>query len=132
VLTRILNPGAMNRILDAPEKTESGDVFRLAELFDGLHTAVWEEVRRGAEPTPARRGLQKEHLRQLTSLVLKGNSVVPDDARALAREDLRILQGQLRAASRHKGLSRETRAHFAECQASIEETLKAPLQRTGM
>jgi len=132
VLVRVLNPWAMARILDAPEKTEDKDVFRLSELFDGLRTSIWEELRQGVEPTATRRGLQKEHLRQLIALVLKSGPVTPDDARALAREDLATLRTQLSAASRRHAFSRETRAHLAECRASIEEALRASLVRTAL
>jgi hypothetical protein len=131
-LARVLNPLGMARILDAPEKTSDKDVFRLPELFDGLHAAIWEELRRGVEPGPTRRGLQKEHLRQLIALVLRANPLTPDDARALAREDLRTLHSQILAASRKPAFSRETKAHLAECRAVIEETLKASVQRTSL
>lgn len=132
VLARVLNPWAMARILGAPEKTADKDVFGLSELFDGLHASIWEELRKGVEPTATRRGLQKEHLRQLITLVLKSGPVTPDDARALAREDLTALRAQLATASRRQGFSRETKAHIAECRATIEETLKASMLRASL
>ncbi|BDU73109.1 zinc-dependent metalloprotease [Mesoterricola silvestris] len=132
VLARVLNPFAMARILDAPEKTRDKDVFRLSELFDGLHAAIWEELHRGSEPTATRRGLQKEHLRQLIALVLRANPATPDDARALAREELELLRRQLATADRRPGLSRETRAHIAECRATVDSALKASMQRASL
>jgi hypothetical protein len=129
ILAQVLNPGVARRILDAPEKTAAKDVFRLPELFDGLGGAIWEEARRGLEPTPTRRGLQKEHLRQMAALVLRANPATPDDARSLARENLRSLQASLKAALAKPGLSRETKAHYQECLATVEETFKATVQR---
>ncbi len=132
ILGQVLTPALMRRILDAPEKTAAKDVFRLPELFDGLGGAIWEEARKGAEPTGTRRGLQKEHVRQMVGLVLRANPATPDDARALARENLRGLQGTLKAALAKPGLSRETKAHYQECLATLEETFKASVQRMSM
>lgn len=129
LLGQIMNPMVMRRILDAPEKTAAKDVFRLSELFDGLGSAIWEEARRGQDPTATRRGLQKEYLRQLVSLVLRANPATPDDARGLARESLKTLQSQLKAGLAKPGLSRESKAHYAECLATVEETFKASFQR---
>jgi hypothetical protein len=132
ILGQVLNPSVMRRILDAPEKMANAkEAFRLAELFDGLGGAVWEEARKGGEPTGTRRGLQKEHLRQMVGLVLRANPATPDDARALAREHLKSLQATLRAAGTKPGASRETKAHYAECLAVIEETFKASVQRAS-
>jgi Met-zincin/Domain of unknown function (DUF5117) len=132
VLGQIMNPMVMRRILDAPEKTSARDVFRLPELFDSLGAAIWEEARRGQDPTATRRGLQKEYLRQLVSLVLRANPATPDDARSLARESLKGLQSRLGAALAKPGLSREGKAHYIECLASIDETFKASVQRMSL
>lgn len=129
VLLQVMSPGVMRRILDAPEKTAGTGTFRLSELFDGLQGAIWEELRKGSEPTGTRRGLQKEHLRQMVALILRANPLTPDDARALARENLKTLQVQLKAAAGKPGFSRESKAHFAECLSTLEETFRTSLQR---
>ncbi len=132
ILGQVLNPALMRRILDTPEKSPAKDVFRLPELFDGLGNAIWEEARKGAEPTGTRRGLQKEHVRQMVGLVLRANPATPDDARALARENLRSLQATLKAALARPGLGRETKAHYLEVLATLDETFKASVQRMSL
>jgi hypothetical protein len=133
VLGQVLQPVILRRILDAPDKLQDPKTaFRLGELFEGIHSAIWAELKAGKEPAGVRRSLQKEHLRQLVGMVLRANPATPDDARALAREGLKGLGAQLRAASTKPGFSRESKAHFAECLASIEETLKASVQRVSI
>ena len=133
LLAQILQPVILRRILDAPDKLqEPKSAFRLGELFDGIQGAIWAELKAGKEPTGIRRSLQKEHLRQLVGMVLRANPATPDDARALARDGVKVLIGQLKAAQAKPGFSREARAHFAECQATLEETLRASVQRQSI
>jgi hypothetical protein len=65
-------------------------------------------------------------------MVLHANGV-PEDAETLARQNLVTLRGQLQAAVARTGVktSLETRAHLSESIASIDEALKANMQRTG-
>ena len=79
-----------------------------------------------------RRNLQREHLRQLSGQVIRANPLTPADSRALARESLRSLQAQLKAAPARPGFSKETKAHFADCLAVVDESLKASLQRMSL
>ena len=54
------------------------------------------------------------------------------DARALQRENAKQLLVLIKAAKGKPSLSKEARAHLAECENSLEEALKAPLQRPGV
>jgi hypothetical protein len=54
---------------------------------------------------------------------------MPADARALQRANARELIVQMKAAEGRKGLSKEARAHLAESRNTLEEALKAPMQR---
>jgi hypothetical protein len=70
-------------------------------------------------------------LRKLTGMVLHGNGV-PEDAETLARQNLVSLRGQLQAVTKPGvKMSLETRAHLSESVSSIDEALKANMQRTG-
>lgn len=130
VLDDLMQPVIMRRILDAPDKlSDPRKAFRLSELFEGVQNAIWAELKAGKEPSSLRRSLQKEHLRRMVGLVLRADSSTPDDARALAREGLRSLQASLKASSAKPAFSKESRAHFAECIATIDETMKASVQR---
>jgi hypothetical protein len=78
-----------------------------------------------------RRNLQREHVRRLNFMLTRANGT-PADARALQRENTRALVAQLRAAEKRPGLSKEARAHLADCRDTLEEALKAPMQRVGI
>ncbi|MCL1893723.1 MAG: zinc-dependent metalloprotease [Holophagaceae bacterium] len=131
VLSSILAPSVAQRILDASEKqTDSKQVFKLSELYDTLQSAIWAELRGIKEPTSTRRALQREHLRGMINILLRATPFTPDDARSLVREKLRQLQTQLRNTVATRQLSRETKAHFNECIALLDDSFKASLQRT--
>ncbi len=57
---------------------------------------------------------------------------MPPDARALLRQDARALRDELQVASTKNFWSKETRAHIAEALSTLDEALKAPLQRQGV
>jgi len=78
-----------------------------------------------------RRNLQREHVRRVTFMLTRANGT-PADARALQRENARQLVSQLRAAEKRPGLSKEARAHVADSRDTLEEALKAPMQRVGI
>jgi len=63
------------------------------------------------------------------SLTRGGNA--PADARALHRQNARALVTQLRKAQSRPGLTKEARAHLADSLNTLEEALKAPMQRTS-
>jgi hypothetical protein len=77
-----------------------------------------------------RRNLQREHVRRVTLALTQGGTA-PADARALLRQNARSLVTGLKAAESRTGLSKEARAHLAESRNTLEEALKAPMQRTG-
>lgn len=130
-LARAFDGGVAQRILDAGDKLDQPKTaFRLSELYDGIQNAVWIETKAGKEPSLQRRNLQRDHLRTLSNLVLKAAPGTPEDARSLARENLVALSGRLKAAVLKPGLTKEVKAHYAECQSQIQETLKAGLTRT--
>jgi hypothetical protein len=130
-LGRLLTPSVAQNILDSAEKHPNPkQAFKLSELYDTLQSAIWAELRGSKEPTSTRRSLQREHLRGVISILLKATPNTPDDARGLIRENMRQLQTQLRSAVASRPLSRETKAHYNECIALIDDSFKASLQRT--
>ena len=137
VLDRLYHPVVLNRILDSEVKAPSGsEAFSLGFLFTELQDSIWAETKApsGAlDISGYRRSLQRAHLRKLTGMVLHGTGV-PEDAQTLARQNLVTLRGQLQAALAKPGLKTplETRAHLNESIASIDEVLKANVQRTGL
>ena len=53
-------------------------------------------------------------------------------ARALQRENARVLLAQIKVAKPKSALSKEARAHLAECENTLDEALKAPMMRPGV
>jgi len=131
VLNHMMSDAVALRILESDLKLDDPKrAFRLSELYDTLTAAIWSEVKSGHEVPILRRNLQREHLGRMAGALLKPSSASPADARALLRENARMLVVQLRAALAKPGNSKESRAHYAESLNTLEEALRAPMQRS--
>lgn len=136
VLNRLYHPVVLSRVLDSEVKVKSpADAFSVSLLFTELQNSIWEETKAPGATLNIdsyRRSLQREHLRKLTTMVLR-QSAAPEDAQTAARQNLVALRSQLQAAVNKPGvkMSPETRAHLTESVSRIDATLKANVQRTG-
>jgi hypothetical protein len=132
VLDVLLADGVAQRLLDSRDKVaQPAALLPLSELYDTLQGAIWSELRSGAEITPLRRNLQREHLKRLATALVKPAGAAPADARSLQRENALLLVRQINnGLSRQK--SKEARAHLTESKATLNEALKAPLLRSGV
>jgi hypothetical protein len=128
VLDHLLGPVVAARLLDLePRYASAGDALPLSELHQGLRASVWSELRDGGDIPALRRALQGAHLAHLLRMVLRPLPGTPPDARALARADLRALEGPLRARLRRPA-SPQVQAHLQESLAQVAEALRASLQ----
>jgi hypothetical protein len=127
MLDRLMSPRRAAAILDTEVRyADAKQTFHLSELYDELMTDVWSELKGGKDIPAPRRALQRAHLKRLIALALRHSSEIPEDARSLARDNLRTLQAQLRAK---KGAgSREVKAHLGDSLALVDEALKASMQ----
>ena len=131
VLDRLMSEAVATRLLDSSFKTENGKkALTLSELYDSLQGAIWTELKTGQDITVMRRNLQREHVKRVTYMLTR-SSTGPADARALHRENTRGLMAQMRTAQAKPGLSKEARAHLADSLNTLEEAMKAPMQRVG-
>ncbi|HEV2860746.1 MAG TPA: zinc-dependent metalloprotease [Pyrinomonadaceae bacterium] len=137
LLDRLYHPILLSRMQDLEVKYENPrDAFRMSELFEGLQSAVWSELKSPAgavEVNSFRRNLQREHVKRLQRLVLRQDAQTPEDASTLARHDLTQLRAQIKqalAAPAGRRMSMMTRAHLQETAARIDETLNAQQTRT--
>ena len=128
VLRDLLSGDRLSRLKDIELKTPEGKALTLPELFDTLQSDIWTEViKPKGKPmkiASLRRGLQRQYLDILTSMVLRKENV-PEDARTLAWYKLKQLDEKL------KGVNSEdeyTKAHLLETRDRIEKVLNAPLQ----
>ena len=138
ILERLLYPTILSRVQDTELKFAKGeDAFTLPELFSGITDAVWVELGRDAGAkqwsnsdafiSSFRRGLQREHLKQLIKLILDADSGTPEDARSLARLHLGQINSKIqRVLQNARGnLDDYSFAHLEESQARVEKALDA-------
>ena len=137
IIRRLLDPNILSRVQDTELKFSDGDVFTMPELFTGITDAVWVELDKNADAkqwtnsdafiSSFRRGLQREHLKQLIKLVLSADSGTPEDARSLARLHLTQISNKLKTLlqdSKAK-LDDYSVAHLEESQVRVEKALNA-------
>ncbi len=132
VLDRLMSDQVAARLLDSSIKMgDSRKALSLADLYDSLQAAIWSDLKGTGDINVMRRNLQREHVKRITTVLTRGGGSSPADARALHRENARALAVQLRAAQSRAGLSKEARAHVADSLNTLEEALKAPMQRAS-
>ena len=131
VLDQVMSDVVATRLMESQAITKKGESLKLSELYDNLQGSIWSELKSGREVSPMRRNLQREHLRRVAVAITRSSAGQPADARALQRMNAQQLASELRAAQGKPGLSKETRAHYAESLNTIDEALKAPIQRAG-
>ena len=137
ILRRLLDANVLARVQDTELKFSGEDVFTMPELFTGITEAVWAELDRNADAkqwtnsdafiSSFRRGLQREHLKQLIKLVLDADSGTPEDGRSLARLHLTQINDELKTVlqtSKAK-LDEYSVAHLEESQDRVEKALSA-------
>ncbi|HVS57233.1 MAG TPA: zinc-dependent metalloprotease, partial [Casimicrobiaceae bacterium] len=133
MLDQLMSDGVATRIAEGEfRQTRDNQSFRLSELYDALQDAIWSELKTGRDIGSFRRNLQREYLRRIADTLLRPSQTVQADARALQRETAKQLLAQIKVAKSRSALSKEARAHLAECENTLEEALKAPLTRRGV
>lgn len=131
VLEHLFSDAVAQRIIDSEAKLDDPKRgFRLSELYSSLRNAIWSELKTGRDIDSIRRNLQREHVRRLALLITQAAPTTPADARSLARENAQTLLTQIKTAKKRRGFSEEARAHLAESEQTLEQALRAPIQRT--
>ncbi|MBW4642984.1 MAG: zinc-dependent metalloprotease [Goleter apudmare HA4340-LM2] len=128
VLRELLSGDRLSRLKDIELKNKTEKALSLPELFNTLQDGIWTEVLKPKSNSPKisslRRGLQREYLNILTSMVLR-KEYAPEDARTLAWYKIRQLRDKLAAVN---STDEYTKAHLLETRDRIEKILNAPLQ----
>ena len=130
LLTELLDQVRLDRMINNESRVPPGQAYTIAELFPALTVAVWSEFGdegRARNVIPLRRQLQRTHLDQLSALLLpsRPGSWMVEDARSLARAELKQIDARLAQAESAGSLDRMTQAHIAESRASIDRILQA-------
>jgi hypothetical protein len=121
-LRRILSPAVLRRVANNEYKTENGTSFKLSYLMDSTAAAIWSELGTQRPITSLRRSLQRAHIDLLISILLNPAGPAPDDAKALAWNQLVTLQQRI-AASRNG--ETYTKVHLRETAMRIKRALEA-------
>lgn len=133
VLDRLMSPGTASRLLDLSSYVVPArrNLISLPEVYETLQRVVWSELKSGAEIDRLRRNLQREHLKRVQALLVRGTSNnLPPDAVSLVRLTATELQREMRAAADNPRLSLESRAHLRDCLSSLTEALRASMLRS--
>jgi hypothetical protein len=131
LVERLYSDQITSRLLESGDKAEGVAPLTLPELYDTLLATVWQEAQRGVGTDGIRRNLQREHLKLMVKQLTASSTSNLADARALTRENALRLRGWLHVASGKSGLNRETRAHYADALATLDDALKATFTRAG-
>ncbi len=132
VLDILMADAVAQRLLDSQDKVAKPEtLLKLSDLYDTLQAAIWSELRAGGDISSMRRNLQREHLKRVSGALLKASGNTPADARSLQRENAIALSNQIRGAL-GKPMSKEAKAHLSESLNTLNEALKAPMQRAGV
>ena len=137
-LDSLMDDAVATRLLNANEKVvDTSKLLKLSDLYDTLQSAIWSELKTGADISSQRRNLQRDHLKRVAGALIKASGNTPADARSLQRENATQLAAAIRSATNAptvagKGLSKEARAHLNESLNTLNEALKATMQRAGV
>ncbi|RZM82557.1 zinc-dependent metalloprotease [Leptolyngbya iicbica] len=151
-LSQLFLADRLARVRDLEFRTDAEDVLTLSELYGSMYQSIWSEVMNSdgnpPEISSLRRGLQRHHLNILSNLVLRrtfwdalnaqsfnefmatlGTIGAPEDARVLARYQLRQMQDDISDALSRDGdsMAITTRAHLEDVRDRIARVLDAPL-----
>jgi hypothetical protein len=152
VLGQAFDPGVLSRIQNNSLKADKSEQpLSIAEVFRSVTDGIWNEPPAGdAKPgqekkapngtSLIRRNLQREHVKDLSQLVLGKSAgrrsfflsarAVPPDARSLARMHLREIQKRIETRLKAEAgpVDDTTRAHLEECHERITKVLNASMQ----
>jgi len=130
ILDHVYSPPVATRLAEVGMKVnDPKETLSLSDVYDTLQDAIWAEAKTGQETSLIRRNLQREQLRRMADVLVKPAGPWPADARSIMRENARQLVRMLEKANVKAGLSKTTRAHYADALDTLNAALKASMQR---
>ena len=103
------------------------DQFTMVELFNTVNRYLWEELSTASNINSYRRELQKTHINLLRTIVLDiyNKTGFPNDAKTLARSNLKNTLKNIYNTLSNTSLDEYTRVHLESCAEDIESILEA-------
>jgi len=131
VLHSLLDYDRLARLRDSELRTQAGQGLTIPDLFDSLQSSIWRDVIKPQDNlklSGLRRALQRQYMEAMISMLLRQVDV-PEDARTVARYELKQLQKSIdRAMGRVNEKEVYTKAHLEEARDRIGKALEAQLQ----
>ena len=126
-LFTVFHPRRIARIQDNELRYAYDDKFTLAELFDTTNEMLWQELNNKSNINSFRRELQKSHITLLRTIILDLYNYIgfPNDAKILARSNLRTTLKNIYLALSNQTLDQYTKAHLESAAEDIESILEA-------
>jgi len=127
VLGSLLSSARVLRLVER-EAIDGTGAYAPTDFLADVRRGVWTELA-GSAPVRIdafRRNLQRAYVETLAERV-NGRQAASDDARALFRQELRLLGAQLDAAGARGG-DGVTRAHLADARALVQRALDPSVQ----
>ena len=132
ILDHVYSPTVAARLAEGAMKVnDPKETLGLADVYDTLQDAIWQEAKSGQETTLIRRNLQREQLRRMTDVLVKPAGPWPADARSVMRQNAVQLTALLQKAMIKPSFSKITQAHYADALSSLDVALKAAVQRAS-
>ena len=118
-------PVTLQRLDDMQYKYGQGTTMDITDLFTWMQSAVYEDVShpKGGNIPLVRRNLQRNYASILSQLAAQSSPAIPSDAQALARYELKALDGQIQDSLHANKLDLITKAHLASLDEDIQRTL---------
>jgi hypothetical protein len=126
----LLSPERLARLRDGELKAPE-QMMSIPELFDTLQHSIWGDIlapRDNLTLSSLRRALQREYMNAMINMML-GRTDAPEDARTVARHELKQLARAIAQAQRKVNQQNVyTLAHLEEARDRIMKALDAPIQ----
>ena len=126
-LYSIYHPRRLSRLQDNELRYTADDKFTMRELFSSTTDSLWEEVSNNKNINSFRRDLQTTYLGLLEIIILSDNIGFPNDAKLLARYNLKEILKAIYEGLGSTSINEYTKAHLENSAENIEAILEAKL-----
>ena len=128
-LYSIFNPRRILRLQDNELRYTGDDQFTMSELFNTINSYLWEELSTAENINSYRRELQKSHITLLRTIMtdIYNYTGFPNDAKTLARSNLKSTLKSIYYSLSTPNLDQYTRLHLESCAEDIESILEAQI-----
>ena len=128
-LFSVFHPRRILRLQDNELRTLDSNPFTMVELFETVNTMIWEELDSGENINSYRRELQESYIDLMRVIVLDiyNTTTFPNDAKILARSNLKKTLKNIYFNLGHNTFDDYTKAHLENVAENIESILEAKI-----